>query len=162
MSTQENAKALVVSTRSATDLWDDAQVLRPNRTEHRAAVASLLAWLIPDGALEHVDTAITTPDSVEGTVRVVAFTKSRIVVIDVVGTSKPTAVTASRSALRSLRGHDVPDVMLSAHSRLRFELDYGEALPGVGPVLLGNEGQTPRNLSDLQAFVPSLLADLER
>lgn len=161
MSTQENAKELVESARSATDRWADAQVLRPNHTEHRAAIASLLAWLIPGGDLEHVDTAVTTPDSVEGTVRIVAFTKARVIVIDVVGKAKPTAVTAGRSALRSIKAHDVPDVVLNAHSHLRLELDYGEALPGVGTVFLGNPGQTPRNWTDLRTFMPALLKDLE-
>jgi hypothetical protein len=136
-------------------------VLRPNHSGHRATIASLLAWLIPGGDLEHVDTAVTTPDSVEGTVRIVAFTKVRVVVIDVVGTAKPTAVTARRSALRSIKAHAVTDLILRAHSDLRLELDYGEALPGVGTVLLGNPGQTPRNWTALQTLMPALLNDLE-
>jgi hypothetical protein len=127
----------------------------------RGRIVSQLALLIPEGATAHFEAHIDDRESEKGTAQLVAFTEDQIVVVRRTGGEEPTTQVAARRALRTLNVLQAPNLSSGGDgARLHLELDYGDALDA--PVRLGHDRQSDDNALELNAFLPELLADLNR
>lgn len=157
---RETAIQLHRDVQSSNLAWADADVLR-NAPGTKPRIGSLLAHAIGGTDVLFIHAAVENPDGPESHVQVVAFTAQTVVVVT--GNLLPEAVIVPRDALRALKFLQVPNLISndwSAADTLRLELDYGSGLDE--PIYLGHDLQTPRNVSDLTAFLPELQADLLR
>ncbi|MBP1241762.1 hypothetical protein ABID92_000410 [Frigoribacterium sp. PvP120] len=161
MSTFDIARALNSAAQSSNPHWVLTAVLK--RDGVGGKMASMLANLIPDGQIEHIDASISD-ETDDALARVAAFTTDRIVVVQVAGKDSPTAISTSRSALQSIALNDVPNFFAGSSGEggeYRVELDYGQALGSFGHIHLGHSKQSGQNFVALRDFVPSLLQDMQ-
>jgi len=125
----------------------------------------MLGYLVADDEVAHVDVSISGTERTTDIARAAVFTKDKVVVVDINGHAAVTSTVVARDALRSLRLHDVPNLIAGGFgdgSPLRVALDYGSAFEEVTVLQLGHTGQTPRNAQELQDFLPSLVSDIAR
>lgn len=159
----EVAKELYRKVRSANEEWSSAAVFQ----EHDwlgSAIASHLAYAVGSTSLMYLSATISDRQSRDAVVRVVVFTSDRVIVVSYA--EAITTTVASRSTLRAIKLHEVPQLVdndWGAGSRLRVSLDYGEVgLPDEPLIALGHDDQTRPNASELETFLPSLFDDLVR
>ncbi|MEV7761811.1 hypothetical protein [Curtobacterium flaccumfaciens] len=162
MADYESAIQLNRDLGSANTAWNTADVFKA-RSVLKSTLASLLAHSVGTSKVLFLHAAISKVDTADAHVRVIAFTNDQVVIVD--GHGSPTALILARSALVGLAMHDAPNLLGSdpgSSNALRLSLDYGSAAAGHASITLGHGLQTPRNVTDLEAFLPELQADLLR
>ncbi|WP_159571650.1 hypothetical protein [Curtobacterium sp. 18060] len=159
MTTYEVAMKLTRELRSVNTAWDSADVFTA-RSVLKSSLASLLAHSVGESNVCFLHATISEVNTADALVRVIAFTDETLTIVFDDGA--PSALVLPRRALRGITLHDAPNLLGNdpgSHDALRLSLDYGDA-SGDAIITLGHALQTPRNITELQAFMPSLQSDL--
>ena len=162
MTDYDIAMALNREVQNSNTHWNTAEVFR-ERPTLKPVLVSLLAYSVGKATVLYLHATIADATDPDALVRITAFTDETIAIVT--GFKSPSARTLSRSSLQAITIDEAPNLLSSDWSTskaLRLSLDYGEALGDVAMVTLGHELQTPKNVSELETFLPTLQADLLR